>query len=120
MTDPVGLVTESTKVIRWNGRILVIGFAGGTIPSFPVNRALLKNCSIVGFMWGGYSLNQPEVIEGVYSDLLKLFNEKKLKSVVYQPVTVGLENSAQAMKDISSRKTYGKVVIAVPPRKSKL
>ena len=46
--DPVGLVEESTKVIAWNGRILVIGFAGGKIPSVPVNRLLLKNCSVVG------------------------------------------------------------------------
>jgi len=49
--DPVGLIVESTKVIKWNGRILVIGFAGGKIPSFPVNRALLKNCSIVGYFF---------------------------------------------------------------------
>ena len=47
--DPVGLVEESTKCIAWNGRILVIGFAGGTIPKVAVNRALLKNCSIVGY-----------------------------------------------------------------------
>jgi len=62
-------------------------------------------------------MNQPEVIEGVFTDLLRLFGEKKLKSVIYKPVTVGLENSAQAMKDLTSRKTYGKVIISLPPAK---
>jgi NADPH2:quinone reductase len=114
--DPVGLITESTKVIRWNGRILVIGFAGGKIPNFPVNRALLKNCSIVGFQWGAYPMNQPEVIEPVFNDLFKLFESGKLKPIVYQPVTVGLENSAKALEDLGSRKTYGKVVICLPPK----
>ena len=45
--DPVGLVEESTKCIAWNGRILVVGFAKGTIEKLPTNRVLLKNISIV-------------------------------------------------------------------------
>jgi len=65
-------------------------------------------------------MNEPGVVEEVFTDLLKLFNEKKLKSVIYQPVTHGIENSVQAIKDIASRKTYGKVVVSLPARNSKL
>jgi len=109
--DPVGLTEESTKCIAWNGRILVIGFAGGEIPKIAVNRALLKNCSIVGFMWGGYQANEREVIPGVFADLLKLFAEGKLKPIVYQPTVVGLENAYQALEAVANRKTYGKAVV---------
>jgi NADPH:quinone reductase-like Zn-dependent oxidoreductase len=44
--DPVGLSLEATKCTAWNGRLVVIGFAGGTIPSLPLNRVLLKNMSV--------------------------------------------------------------------------
>lgn len=46
--DPVGLVLPSLKVIAWNGRIVVVGFAAGTIEKVPMNLVLLKNCAITG------------------------------------------------------------------------
>ena len=54
--DPVGgdIFDLSTKCIAPEGRLLVIGFASGRIPSIAANRVLLKNISIVGVLWGGY------------------------------------------------------------------
>ena len=60
--DPVGgdIFDLSTKCIAPEGRLLVIGFAGGRIPSIAANRVLLKNMSMVGVLWGGYVQTHPE------------------------------------------------------------
>ena len=50
--DPVGLVGQSLKCTRWNGRIVIVGFAGGEIEKIPMNRVLLKNISLVGLHVG--------------------------------------------------------------------
>jgi NADPH2:quinone reductase len=50
--DPVGLIAQSMKCIAWNGRLLVIGFAAGSIETMATNRILLKNVSVVGLHWG--------------------------------------------------------------------
>lgn len=52
--DPVGLVQKSLKVIAWKGRIVVVGFAAGSIEKIPMNLVLLKNISLVGLHWGAY------------------------------------------------------------------
>ncbi|KAK8931842.1 Quinone oxidoreductase-like protein 2 [Metarhizium anisopliae] len=60
--DPVGLVDKSTKCTAWNGRILIVGFAGGAIEKVAMNKVLLKNISLVGIHWGAYSINERETI----------------------------------------------------------
>lgn len=121
VADPVGMVEESTKVIAWNGRILVIGFAGGKIPTVAVNRLLLKNCSVVGVMWGGYMMNEPEVIPGVFHALQDML-DKGMTPVAYEPIFDGLEGAIPALQALNARKTYGKVVVRPhgAPQRSKL
>ena len=65
--DPVGGDTfeRSMKCIAFEGRLLVIGFAGGHIPSAQMNRVLLKNISLVGLNWGAHEVQQPERVLGV-------------------------------------------------------
>ena len=60
--DPVGgdVFDQSLRCIAWNGRLLVIGFAGGTIPSAKANLILLKGCAVVGVFWGGFAAREPE------------------------------------------------------------
>ena len=64
--DPVGgdVTGLSTKCIAWEGRLLIIGFAGGTIPKIEANRVLLKNISIVGLHWGEYRKHNPALVAG--------------------------------------------------------
>ncbi|RIA84971.1 hypothetical protein C1645_782924 [Glomus cerebriforme] len=109
--DPVGLINSSIKCIAWNGRLLVIGFAGGNIDKVPANLLLLKNISIVGLFWGAYAENEPERIEEVWNDLFNLFASGKLKPVVYEKFFYGLDNVKVGLKAIASRNTYGKVVV---------
>ncbi|KAK6522509.1 hypothetical protein TWF281_001955 [Arthrobotrys megalospora] len=112
--DPVGLVDLSMKCINWNGRILVIGFAAGTIEKVALNRVLLKNISLVGIHWGQYSKFEPEKIDGVWQGIFDLIEQGKFKPTVYEKKFVGLENVGRALKALGARETWGKVVVSVP------
>jgi NADPH2:quinone reductase len=113
--DPVGMIDKSTKCIRWNGRLLVIGFAAGSIEKVAMNKVLLKNISIVGLHWGAYALNEPETIEPVWQGLFKLIDEGKFRGTVFTDKEfVGLESVPEALKSLGSRGTWGKVVVKVP------
>lgn len=113
--DPVGLIDKSTKCIRWNGRLLVIGFAAGSIEKLALNKVLLKNISIVGLHWGAYATNEPERIDEVWQGIFKLIEEKKFRGTVFTDKEfVGLESVPDALKSLGSRGTWGKVVVKVP------
>jgi NADPH2:quinone reductase len=113
--DPVGLIDKSTKCIRWNGRLLVIGFAAGAIEKVAMNKVLLKNISIVGLHWGAYATNEPEAIGPVWDGLFKLMEEGKFRGTVFTDREfVGLESVPDALESLGSRGTWGKVVVKVP------
>lgn len=112
--DPVGMVDKSTKCTAWNGRILVVGFAAGTIEKVAMNKVLLKNISIVGIHWGQYERHEKETVGVVWKGLDKLIEEGKFKSTVFTDKEfVGLESVPDALKALGSRDTWGKVVIKV-------
>jgi len=111
--DPIGMINKSLKCIAWNGRIIVVGFAAGSIEKIPANQILLKNIAITGVFWGAYSRNEPERIPETWAALLKLFQEKKLKPVIFKKPYDGLEGLADGLKALSSRGTYGKVVLSI-------
>ncbi|PHH76248.1 hypothetical protein CDD80_1697 [Ophiocordyceps camponoti-rufipedis] len=114
--DPVGLVDASTKCTAWNGRILVVGFAAGAIEKVPVNKVLLKNIALVGIFWGAYAVNQPEVVPQVWHGVMRLISEGKLRPTVYQDDGfAGLDSVKDALSALASRRTWGKVVITIPP-----
>jgi NADPH2:quinone reductase len=110
--DPVGgdIFEGSMKCIAWNGRLLVIGFAGGVIPEVKANRILLKNISVVGLHWGAYAQNEPERVPEVFAGLAKLYEAGHVKPMIFG--TYGLDEVPQALDALGSRGTYGKVIIA--------
>lgn len=112
--DPVGGETfdRSTKVIAFEGRILVIGFASGTIPSISVNRLLLKTAAVVGLQWGAYKMFAMDKVEAAHRELSALFRAGKIKPVVYEQ-RFGFEQLVDAMDALTSREAYGKVVVSV-------
>ena len=113
--DPVGLVDKSLKCIAWNGRILIIGFAAGTIEKIAMNKILLKNVSIVGLHWGKYATEEPETSVKVWSGLESLIAAGKFKPTVFTDHEfVGLDKVGEALKMLGSRDTWGKVVVKVP------
>lgn len=114
--DPVGLISPSQKCIAWNGRLVIVGFAGGPIEKIATNRILLKNISVVGIHWGAYAKFEPKKIEEVWRELLKLMDGKKwirptnFTDKVYR----GLEDVPRALEALGGRETWGKVVVDLP------
>jgi NADPH2:quinone reductase len=109
--DPVGgdVFDLSTKCIASGGRLLVIGFASGRIPTIATNRILLKNMSIVGVYWGGHVLANREYSVKAQAELEKLWNEGRLRPEVN--TTWKLEELPAAMKALAERKVSGKAVL---------
>ncbi|POS75920.1 alcohol dehydrogenase [Diaporthe helianthi] len=113
--DPVGMVDKSTKCIAWNGRILVIGFAAGSIEKVAMNKVLLKNISIVGIYWGMYAKMESETEVRVWKEILQLIEDGKFRGTEFTDKEyVGLESIPAALEALGSRETWGKVVVKVP------
>ena len=111
--DPVGgdLFETVFRSIAWSGRMLVIGFASGTIPSLPANLPLLKGAAVIGVFWGSFAQRQPQDNVANFQQLFAWFAEGKLKPLVSQ--TFALEDTAQAINILAARKAVGKLVIKV-------
>ncbi|MFR0689298.1 NADPH:quinone oxidoreductase family protein [Enterobacterales bacterium AE_CKDN230030158-1A_HGKHYDSX7] len=111
--DPVGgdLFEEAFRSIAWNGRMLVVGFASGTIPSLPANLTLLKGASLVGVFWGSFAQRQPQDNAANFQQLFKWFAEGRIKPLVSQ--TYPLDKAADAINHLGQRKAVGKVVVTV-------
>jgi NADPH2:quinone reductase len=109
--DPVGgeVFDLSTKCIAFGGRLLVIGFASGTIPSIQMNRVLLKNISIVGLHWGAYRAHDPAKIAQATDDLFALYEKGAIRPVVSS--VRPLAEAAAALDEIATRKSIGKVLL---------
>ena len=109
--DPVGgeIFELSTKCIAFSGRLLVIGFASGVIPSIQANRVLLKNIAVVGLHWGAYRQHDPEKIPQAMEALFAMYERGAVRPVVSS--TYPLADAAAALDEIATRKSIGKVVL---------
>jgi NADPH2:quinone reductase len=109
--DSVGgdIFDKSLKCIAWNGRLLVIGFASGEIPSVKMNRVLLKNISVVGLHWGAYAQHEPGRVPETFAALFALYSDGRIVPEIFE--TYPLEKVPDALEALGSRKTYGKLVI---------
>jgi len=110
--DSVGgdVFDKSLKCIAWNGRLLVIGFAGGEIPSVKVNRILLKNIAVVGLHWGAYGKFEPERIPETYRALFDLYAQGAIRPLIYREYP--LAEISTALAALGSRQSWGKVIVA--------
>ena len=91
--------------------MLVIGFAGGTIPSIAANRILLKNISVIGAYWGGYLELHPQYMAETEAALFKMYEAGQIKPVVSE--TFDLKDAVTALNALATRKTYAKVVLTM-------
>src|SRR5262245_9086251 len=109
--DPVGgdVFDGSTRCLAFAGRLLVIGFAGGRIPSIAANRILLKNVSIVGVHWGLYQGRGSPLIDRWMDALFALYEKRQVRPVIYR--SYPLREAAAGLKAIAERESYGKVVL---------
>lgn len=111
--DPVGLLVPSLKCIAWNGRLVVVGFAAGTIEKIPANLVLLKNVAVVGLHWGATALKDPKRYFQVIDEVMHMIASGRLVPQVYDPVYEGLDSVTAGLRDLEDRKTWGKAVVRV-------
>jgi len=108
--DSVGgdAYTRSTKCVAFEGRILVIGFASGVIPTAALNHALIKNYSIVGLHWGLYQSKNPRLIPECHGQLTKLVADGAIKPLVSE--RLGLEEVPAGLQRLADGDTVGRIV----------
>jgi NADPH:quinone reductase len=108
--DPVGgeAYTRSTKCIAFEGRILVVGFASGQIPSAALNHALIKNYSIVGLHWGLYQAREPQAITEAHAALSELVAEGAIRPLIGE--RLGLADVAGGVQRLADGDTVGRIV----------
>jgi NADPH2:quinone reductase len=111
VVDPVGgdRFTDSLRTLKDDGRVLVIGFTAGEIPTVKVNRLLLTNVSVVGVGWGAYVLPRPGHIATEWAAM-----EPHLASGALSPVvgpTFPLADASQALLALDERRATGKVLL---------
>ena len=99
---------SALRATAWNGRFLVIGFAGG-IPRIPLNLTLLKSCQIVGVFFGAMVSREPETLAEVMKDLFDFTESGRLQPHVSRRYS--LEEGPQALRDLLDRKAIGKIVV---------
>jgi NADPH2:quinone reductase len=111
--DPVGgdRFTDSLRSLRETGRLVVVGFTGGSIPEVRVNRLLLNNTEVIGAGWGAYIMSKPDVNRQVGAALDDLIAQGFVNPIVGQRFP--LDRAADALKVIDGRGALGKVVLDV-------
>lgn len=109
--DPVGgpLAVAALRSLDLFGRLLVIGFASGTIPDLPANQVLLRNRSVLGVDWGAWSMARPleqrALLEGLLADVEAGLLDPAM------PESRPLASAADALRDLVGRRVTGKVVL---------
>ncbi|WP_329132047.1 NADPH:quinone oxidoreductase family protein [Streptomyces sp. NBC_00670] len=109
--DPVGgtAYAQSAKLAAFEGRIVVVGFAGGTIPSPPLNHALVKNYAILGLHWGLYHTKNPELVQHCHEQLTELAARGAIKPLVSE--RVALQDASAAVQRVADGLSTGRIVV---------
>ncbi|WP_189929819.1 NADPH:quinone oxidoreductase family protein [Streptomyces sulfonofaciens] len=109
--DPVGgdAYTWSTKCVAFEGRIVVVGFSSGSIPSPALGHALVKNYSILGLHWGLYAARAPQTILECHGQLTALAEKGAIKPLVSDRVP--LAAAVDAVQRVADGTTTGRVCV---------
>lgn len=111
--DPVGgdATDRALKVLAWEGRLLVIGFASGAIPAVKLNRVLLKNIAVVGLHWGAYFTHDRGAIVDAHRELCALVARGALRPVVSRDLP--LAELPAGLDALAARAVIGNAVVRV-------
>jgi NADPH2:quinone reductase len=111
--DPVGgdRFTDSLRSLREGGRVVVVGFTGGSIPEVRVNRLLLKNTEVIGAGWGAYVMSKPDLNREIGAAVNRMVDDGFIRPIVGERFP--LERATEALKTLDERRATGKVVLDV-------
>ncbi|MFI1869630.1 NADPH:quinone oxidoreductase family protein [Streptomyces jumonjinensis] len=109
--DPVGgdAYAKSAKCVAFEGRIVVVGFAGGAVPAPALNHALVKNYSIVGLHWGLYNRMDPAAVRDCHERLTRLAAEGVVRPLI--SARVPLKDAADAVQRVADGRTTGRLAV---------
>ncbi len=105
-------VRDELRCLAWNGRYLVVGFAGGEIPTFKANQTILKGISIVGVAYGMSAVIDPGANNEDFGQLFAWYRDGKVRPHIGQRFP--LAQAADAIRSLRERRALGKVVIEMP------
>ncbi len=113
VVDPVGgeRFTDSLRSLAAGGRLLVVGFTEGSIPTVKVNRLLLNNVDAVGVGWGAWAATHPGYLAEQWAELEPLLAAGRVAAP--EPVVYPLERAGEAIASLENRTARGKVVVKV-------
>jgi NADPH:quinone reductase len=111
VVDPVGgdRFDDSLRLLRPDGRLVVVGFTGGAIPQVKTNRLLLRNIGVLGAAWREFIMTQPGFVAEAHAGLCGLIEGGQLTPRI--GATYPLKDGAQALRDLADRRAVGKLVI---------
>lgn len=111
--DPVGgdQFRAALRACNPEARIIPLGFASGDIPQIPANILLVKNITVIGFYWGGYTAFAPGVMRQSFAALFEMYADGKLHPHVSHVLPLAQANEALAL--LVSRQSTGKVVVRI-------
>ncbi|CAA9258785.1 MAG: NADPH:quinone reductase, partial [uncultured Actinomycetospora sp.] len=109
--DPVGgdSFDAARRAVAWEGRLLVIGFAGGRIADAPTNHALVKNYSVIGVHWAAYRQRSPELVVAWQRELEALWARRAIDPLV--GAEYAFDDLPVALTELAARRTTGRVVL---------
>ena len=109
--DPIGgeHFSQSLKVIKWGGKVLIIGFASGNIPSISTNYALIKGISLLGVRAGEYFRRYPNKKAPALKKLFDMANTGNITPLIYK--TLPLSECINALKKIENREVIGRIIL---------
>jgi NADPH2:quinone reductase len=113
IVDPVGseFFSAGLRALAWCGRLVVVGFAGGDIPSVKANYLLVKNISVSGLQWSDYRERLPERMAEAQANIFRLWRSGAVRPPVTQTFT--LEQLPAALELIEKGRIRGKAAIIV-------
>lgn len=111
VVDPVGgdKTEAALRALRWGGRLVVLGFASGAIPSLPANQVLLNNRTVVGVDWGAWTMREAAANAELVADLVAMVGDGRLRPV--EPVAYPLDDVVRCLSDLQGRRVTGKAVL---------
>ena len=109
--DPVGgeICTAALRALAWRGRLVVVGFAAGDIPTFKANYLLVKNIAVSGLQWSDYRDRDPAAVARAQAEIFSLYRAGKLQPIVSR--IFPLEDFAQALAQLKRGDAQGKLVL---------
>ncbi|GLZ43939.1 oxidoreductase [Actinomycetospora sp. NBRC 106375] len=112
--DPVGgdSFDAVRRVVAWEGRLLVIGFAGGRIADAPTNHALVKNYGVLGVHWSAYQQRAPELVAAWQREIEALWDRRAIDPLV--GAEYAFDELPDALAELQARRTTGRVVLLAP------